>query len=206
MSYTLNTYFANGGSVLAWPTSALHPILMTAAFGLLAPVGAISWRTYEGAMGMDHATVKRLHAVLMTSASVLGALGVLDMWLVHANGATAIAAKGLAVHFQSPHGVVGMLGLVLFVGNWLFGLLVFYGPSATAKLRSGSVGPHAFIGAMALLLCLVSLGTGIVSLAGRGNLSPRDVLFMVAACLVALLIVSLAAVYSTPKPRPARST
>ena len=123
------------------------------------------------------------------------------MWLLHERSAPAIRAKGLAVHFQSPHGVVGVLGVSLFVLNWLAGNLLFCLPCASAALRRPARGPHAFAGAASLLLCLVSILSGIVSLAGRGSHSRKDQLHMGAALLLALLVVALAAVNASPRPR-----
>ena len=70
---------------------------MTAAFGVAAPVGAVAWRTYEYALHLGHGTVKLIHSSLMALAVALGTAGVRDMWLVHADGAAALAALSVAV-------------------------------------------------------------------------------------------------------------
>ena len=73
MAYALNVHIvAPGTTLLDWATFALHPILMTLAFGLCMPIGAVAWRTFEDAFGMPHGRVKAMHLLLMTAAMVIG--------------------------------------------------------------------------------------------------------------------------------------
>lgn len=96
-------FVGEGQALLTWRTFPLHPFLMTLAFGFLAPIGAASWRSYSTLLGLSHGTMKVVHAGCMMLAALIGTLGVIDMWLVHADGAQAQLAKGWAVHFQSAH-------------------------------------------------------------------------------------------------------
>ena len=63
MSYALKAYLSPDADI-QWKTFALHPLLMTLAFGLLSPVGVVSWRTYEHIFGLSHGTVKAMYAAL----------------------------------------------------------------------------------------------------------------------------------------------
>ena len=97
------TFLAPTAPLLTFATFALHPTLMVIAFSFCAPIGAVSWRVQHDFMGVSHVAVKRFHLVINTAAVLIGWLGILDMWLVHANHADAQRAKGWAVHFQSSH-------------------------------------------------------------------------------------------------------
>ena len=75
-----------------WASFGLHPVLMTLAFGLFMPLSALSYRGLERLLGVSHAAAKATHGTLMLVALILGVLGVIDMWLVHEDGAAAQAA------------------------------------------------------------------------------------------------------------------
>jgi hypothetical protein len=85
---------------------------------VLAPVAAIAYRVLEPMFGLSHAQAKSIHLGLLSAATFVGALGIADMWIVHARGAKGQIAKGWDVHFQSAHSWLGMLAFLLFVGNW----------------------------------------------------------------------------------------
>jgi hypothetical protein len=74
---------------------------------------------------------------------------------------------------------------------------VFALPYASAKLRRACLPVHAFVGAVALVGCLVSISTGCLSLGYRGdNAAPKDVLLKLAALVPYGLGVALALVYA----------
>ena len=174
MTHTLQTFIAGQGSLLAWATFALHPLLMTIAFGLLAPLAAITYRVAEDMLHLSHGSAKALHAALLVSAVVVGGAGVLDMWQVHANNAPAQRAKGWDVHFQSAHGLVGAMAYFLFVFQAAGGLTMFYG-AARDSLKRSYKALHVSTGVASLVLGVAALLTGVVSLSGRGdNVAPKD--------------------------------
>ena len=92
MWHTLKKALSPEAPLLTWRTFPLHPFLMTLAFGFLSPVAAAAWRSYEHLLGFTHRQVKVFHGVLMGVAALTGLLGVIDMWLVHEDGAAAQAA------------------------------------------------------------------------------------------------------------------
>ena len=180
---------AAGSSLLSWASFALHPALMTLAFGLLAPIGSVAYRTLEMLLGVSHGTAKRVHASLMGSAGVFGVLGLVDMWVVHERAAEEAKAAGLSVHFQSVHGLVGIGALALLSANGLVGFGAFCFPSARPALRRAVLPAHSFAGTLGVVLGLIAIVTGILSLAGRGdNAAPKDRLFKSAAVLAMLLL------------------
>jgi len=201
MAYALREYVAAPTvSLLTWATFALHPLLMTLAFGFLAPIGVITWRGVEDMLGVSHSIAKVIHGVLMGCAATTGVVGVIDMWVVHERGAAASLAKGWAIHFQSAHGFIGIVALALFVLNWLGGLGYFGASIASHRTRREYKPKHVFLGATAILLTIVTVITGIISLAGRGdNAAPKDVLLKVAALLAALLLPAIALVFTYSK-------
>lgn len=89
MTYTLKTYMAPTTPLVVWKSFALHPLLMTFAFGFLSPIMSISWRVYGDYLGCSRQSVKLLHFTLATLVVSIGTAGVYDMWLVHAGGAQA---------------------------------------------------------------------------------------------------------------------
>lgn len=201
MYYTLKTYVSTDGTI-GWKSFALHPLLMTVAFAVLGPLGAVSWRTYEHMLGMSHSTTKLLHLVLMLAASVIGAIGVYDMWLVHAGGAEAQLAKGWDVHFQSAHSWIGFMALVAFCLQALGGLVAFVNPSVGGGSRKAFLPLHVFVGSFALFGTLLSIITGILSLGYRGdNVASKDVYLKMCASLTFLLCATVALVFAAPKPQ-----
>jgi len=201
MFYTLKTYVSPDGT-FGWASFALHPLLMTVAFAVLAPIGAVSWRTYEHMLGMSHSTTKLVHLVLMLAAAFIGAIGVYDMWLVHAGGAEAQIAKGWDVHFQSAHSWIGMMALVAFCLQALGGLLTFVSPSVSGGSRKAFLPLHIFVGSFALFGTLLSVITGVLSLGYRGdNVASKDVYLKLCASLTFLLCATVALVFASPKPQ-----
>lgn len=201
MWYTLKK-FLSPSAPIAWRSFALHPLLMSLAFGVLGPIGAVSWRTYEHVLGMSHATVKMVHLVLMLAAAGVGALGVIDMWLVHADGAAAQVQNGWDVHFQSVHSWLGIAALVTWVAQAAAGLITFANPACSRFDRKAFMPIHIFVGSFALFGTLLSIITGILSLGYRGdNAAPKDVLFKVTASCTFLLCGAVALVFAAPKPQ-----
>lgn len=180
---------------------ALHPLLMVVAFGLFAPLGAISHRVLRDLLGFTLATTKRTHMLLMTLAVLIGWLGIWDMWLTHANGASAQLAKGWSVHFQSAHSWIGIVVMVIFTWQWLGGIVVMdtFGFVSPMQMAS-SKGTHALMGAAAFYGALIAILLGILSLAGRGdNHAAKDVHFKMLSLEVLALGAALTLVFGKPR-------
>ena len=61
---------------------------------------------------------------------------------------------------------------------------------------------HIFVGCFAVFGTLLSIITGILSLAYRGdNAAPKDLLFKVIGSLTFLLCAAVALVFASPKPQ-----
>ncbi|EOD31579.1 hypothetical protein EMIHUDRAFT_231762 [Emiliania huxleyi CCMP1516] len=135
MWVTLTQHLSPDKSVWAWRTFPLHPILMVLAFGLIAPIAAAGWATYERHFDMPHWAVKAFHGTLMLTATVTGTVGVVDMWLVHEDSAQAQHDNGYSVHFQSAHSWVGIAALSLFILQATGGIAAFAMPRGEKKLK-----------------------------------------------------------------------
>jgi len=193
LAMTLKTYLSPDKPLLKWRTFPLHSFLMVLAFGFLSPIGAAAWRSYETVLGVSHGAVKVVHGVLMTSALVVGTLGVINMWLVHEDGAAAQIAKGWSVHFQSAHSYVGFAVLLMFAAQALGGTTAFVLPTTGSARRARLVEPHRIFGMLsAQQAAMIAIITGILSLAGRGdNVADKDLAFKAAAMLALALAVAL---------------
>ena len=166
MYYTMRSlYFP--GQPIAWASFMLHPLMMTVAFGLLAPLGLSAYAGYERILNMSHSRAKSTHAVLMAAAAVLGFLGILDMWLVHSNAAAAQEANGWPVHFQSAHSCLGAAAFLAFLLQWGGGAALFLNGSARPALKAAMMPLHVLLGSFAAFGTLASVVTGVLSLVGN---------------------------------------
>ena len=184
-------------------TLRLHCTRLMNAFSFCAPIGAVSWRVQHDFMRVSHVTVKRFHLVINTAAVLIGWLGILDMWLVHANHADAQRAKGWAVHFQSSHSWIGLTVMVCFTWQWLGGLVVLNHCSRYISIIqvARSKGTHALIGSLTLYGGLLAVATGVLSLAGRGdNVAAKDVAYKWLSMLIVAHAVAIGLTFAGPKP------
>lgn len=197
-----NPVVRNGTSTctgLEWNTFGLHPILMTLAFGLLAPVAITSYRGLERWFGVSHATAKSIHTVLLTAATLCGTLGFWDMWLVHGGSATWAAGK----HFVSIHSFMGFAALLAFGLQWASGFGVFC--MMGGGVRKSWMPSHKLLGGFALLGTLASIATGMLTMEGRdppgGPPSDAQMKMKWASLLVlAVCFFVLSVLRSTPAP------
>lgn len=180
---TLRNKFEAASMDMGWSTFALHPILMTLAFGFLAPVAVASYRGIEDMLGVSHETAKAIHAGLMSAALLCGLLGFADMWIVHAH-----PFAPPVYHFQTVHSWLGFAALLAFILQWLSGLAAFYGPKSLVPptARGAWLPVHVFIGLFAVFGSLFSICTGILALDNRGGTEQTTAL-RVSALLAAAL-------------------
>ena len=137
------------GLPTSWATFGLHPVLMSLAFGLLAPCAAASFRGLEGALG--HPAAKTLHAALHSAAFGIGVAGFVNMWIVHARADPPL-------HFVSVHSWLGFATLIAFGLQWLSGLAVFATPLAERCVTKRGWRPiHIWLGSFSLFGGLLSI-------------------------------------------------
>ncbi len=208
-------YLSPTKPLLGWATFALHPLLMVAAFGFFAPMGAIVWRVYLDFLGLSHYRAKLIHMTCFTSAVCLGWIGIWDMYTVHERGAAAQIAKGWAVHFQSLHSWIGIVIMCAFTWQWLGGLIVFtnvapvWCPSTFTRgipvtQMARSKGTHALMGTFFFYGGILAVITGLLSLGDRGdNLAASDLAYKRLSIEVLLVGAAVGLTFAGPKPAPA---
>lgn len=146
------------GMPTGWGKFGLHPLLMTLAFGFLAPVSVTSYRGLEDCFSLKHGKAKLVHAALMTAALACGIAGVVDMWIVH-------EAASPRNHLISIHSWLGLAALIAFGFQWLTGALAFYTPLLERLVtKRGWLPAHIFIGSFSVYGTLASIALGALSL------------------------------------------
>lgn len=184
-----------------WGDFALHPVLMTLAFGFLSPIAASCYRGLERLGGLSHAKAKTVHAVLMSGSLLCGVLGVRDMWIVHGKVSPEF-------HLISVHSWLGLAALIAFSFQWLTGVTVFFTPLAERlTTRRAWLPIHIFIGCFATFGTLGSIATGILSLDySHGQppayyKTPEQIQYKLSALLVMATALFLGLLYATPRQR-----
>jgi len=187
------------GIPLGWPSFGMHPVLMSLAFGLLMPLSALSYRSFERLLGVAHATAKAVHAIIMLAALICAVLGVIDMYIVHQN------KKGSDWHFTSVHSYVGIMVVVCAGLQFLSGAGVYYAPPSPGWLRKAWMPVHVALGCFSLFGGLASIALGILSLDYEHGLAPakyktpEQLEFKTAGLFCCFVGGFLALVFASPK-------
>jgi hypothetical protein len=149
----------------------MHALFMSLAFGLLTPLGSISFTVRE-TLRLSPARARAAHGLLMTVAVILSVLGLLQQYYAHGGSCDATDDKGvpLGPHFRSMHSWLGMLILALY---WLQGPTALVFLSNTRLLKAGSYWRgevrryHLLVGGFAVFGGLLSIVTGVLAAAGK---------------------------------------
>ena len=182
VTYTLRT---TKKMTTGWGDFGLHPLLMTLAFGFLAPIAVTSYRGLEDICSLKHGKAKALHAILMSLSLACGIMGVVDMWIVHSAG-------GPGNHLLSVHSWLGLATLIAFGFQWLSGFLAFYTPAMQRIVTARAWLPvHIFIGCFSTFGTLASIALGILSLEARA-VDPAATQFKWASLVTLLLAMFVA--------------
>jgi len=117
----------------------LHMFFMSLAFGLLGPMGSVSFHLLEDTLRFSHKMVKWLHAAVQISAAIFSVLGFVQIY--YSNGGYC--------HFQA-----GLAALV-------FSNTTLFKPGSAA--RSLCLRLHQAVGVAVTLLGLVTIILGILA-------------------------------------------
>lgn len=109
---------------------------MTLAFGLFAPIGAVTYYVLEDILGLNHDLVKWTHATIKFGALLCSILGFIQIY--YSNGAWC----SFAHHFRSLHSFIGIIMLVGWWLQWPAALLVF---SNKVLLKPGTAARKLFM-------------------------------------------------------------
>lgn len=129
-----------------------HPVLMLSG---LVVVGGMSALTYRILPASKH-TRKVTHATLNAIALILGIIGVTAAFRYHNESTPAID------NLYSLHSWVGLITIILFALQWVFGLVTFLYPGLSPPTRQVSLPWHTFLGAFLLVLSVASAELGIL--------------------------------------------
>ena len=150
----------------------MHALFMALAFGVLTPLGSISFTLFRDLLGLSMTTAKAAHGMLKTGAVVLSVLGFLQQYYGHGSSCSAKDPNGIpeGPHMQSMH---SWFGIIILGAYWI------QGPSAlaiftnTKLLRPGTYWRmearryHLFVGYFSILGGLFTIYSGILAAAGK---------------------------------------
>jgi len=192
----------------------MHVFFMAMAFGLFAPLGAVTYIIVRDTLGLRQKAAKAVHGLVQLGAFLCSVLGFTQMYYAHG------AACGSTVHFQSVHSFVGITVLALFWWQLPSAAAVF---SNNTLLASGSAARktflryHVFIGTFTVFAGLATIVTGVLALIAKrpGNGDPAGEPWyqmargaMAAFVTIVLLALTLFEVRSHPddEANPANET
>jgi ABC-type transport system involved in cytochrome c biogenesis permease component len=147
---------------------AMHVFFMGLAFGLFAPIGAVTFVLIRDTIGLSQNVAKAVHGIVALGAFLCSVLGYTQMYYAH--GADGCAGK--SVHYQSVHSYVGIVVLVLF---WLQLPSALTLLSNTKLLPPGGFGRrtflkyHIFVGTFGVFAGLATVITGILVLVAKST-------------------------------------
>ncbi|XP_030647573.1 lysosomal membrane ascorbate-dependent ferrireductase CYB561A3 [Chanos chanos] len=183
-----------------------HPVLMVTGLVALYGNGAVIYRI-PLTWGQNKLPWKLLHASVLLVALVLTILGLVAVFDFH--NANHIP------NLYSLHSWIGIATVALFVTQWVMGFAVFLLPWSPMALRSFAKPAHVWMGAMILVLSIVSCISGIneklfFSLKGTTNGTlpysklPTEAVVAnsLGACIVALGLVVLKILSNQSWKRP----
>jgi len=153
-----------------------HPLLMLIAFGVLAPMGSMTYFMLEKIFSVtNHATAKLIHAGFHTAAGGIALAGVLSMYKTHEGGD----------HWMSIHSWLGLWCLCAYLCQLTLGLVVYLllnGP-AFQGIKSSFMPIHKGMGRfLTCSVCWVII-LGELSLKGRGDNTDPEELWWKSLCV-----------------------
>mmetsp|Transcript_43582 Transcript_43582/g.114554 ORF Transcript_43582/g.114554 Transcript_43582/m.114554 type:complete len:263 (+) Transcript_43582:71-859(+) len=147
---------------------AMHVFFMALAFGLMAPIGAVTYVVVRDTLGLSQMVAKCVHGTCQLGAFLCSILGYTQMYYSH--GADCKSTP----HFQSVHSYVGIVVLVIFWAQLPSALVVF---SNKTLLPPGGFGRkafvkyHVFFGSYGVFAGLFTVILGILALEAKSTTS-----------------------------------
>lgn len=137
---------------------AWHPVLMSLAFMIFAPLAGIVFALQRSIWKVDRSAAKAAHAALHCCALCCGGVGLQSMWQTHER-------SRYRFHFQTLHSWVGACCYLLYACQWAVSVYAFYTKPAWLSINGNSfIRVHALCGRYliigALMVCVLgSLAT-----------------------------------------------
>jgi len=158
------SHYDNYTKDLTYGSFFLHPLLMLTAFGVISPLGAMSYAILERRLGVSHNYAKLSHAVCNGTAWIIGVLGTWDMYVAHEWPHAGPAAK--QGHWLSIHSWLGLWIMISWTLQLFSGAYLFY-ISSNASLKRTLIHYHRVIGRFLTLSTIYICILGILSFTGR---------------------------------------
>lgn len=176
-----------------------HPFLMTIGMVYLYGNGILIYRLFRDG---PKPILKIAHAAVMISIFILTVIALIAVFDFH-------NLKNIP-NMYSFHSWVGLLTVILFSFQWLFGFLIFLKPGLKIHLRASYLDVHVFFGLMIFVSACASAFTGFTekTIFGLGKkYSHYDPPFLVANCTgYSIFIFAAAVVYLAVNPKFKRPT
>jgi len=169
---------------IVWGEFIYHPFLMTVAFGIMGPISTTVYFVFEHQLGiLDHQTAKYLHALMHFVATILGLVGILDMWKVHAD-------KDVG-HFMSIHSWIGIVIYSIWCLQFLMGAYMYL-ISNNMELKKAFMPYHKSVGKFLTMAGLWVIILGELSYKARGdNVDKEELLWKTMMMFTLGLILSI---------------
>ncbi|KAG9457337.1 hypothetical protein H6P81_001845 [Aristolochia fimbriata] len=128
----------------------VHPFLMYLGFIFLAGEAMIAYKMVKA----ERKIQKMVHMLLHLIALVLGIVGVYAAFKFH--------DESQIPDMYSLHSWLGLVTIVLFGLQWLFGFVAFWYPRAASGTRDRVAPWHIFLGVLIFLTAICTAETGLV--------------------------------------------
>lgn len=144
-----------------------HIAFMVIAFGLFAPIGAVSFFITKTVLKLPDQLHKPIHACLQFGSFICSILGFVQMFFAHGG-----LNCNHNFHFQSLHSYIGIFALGLYWLQWPSALLVFT-PWPLSPFKPGTAARgiflqgHVFVGRTVILVTLGTIISGILALESK---------------------------------------
>jgi len=188
-----------------------HPMLMTLGMIYLYGNGILMYRMFRNERKRK---LKLLHASIMIIIFLLTVIGLKAVFDSHnlkpCKNASVEGDYCPVPNLYSLHSWLGLMTVILFLFQWLAGLVTFLFPGLASHLRSSYLPLHTFFGLLIFVSACATALLGITEkaiLSLQGAYSERDPSGVVANWIGLLIVVFCAlVVYLVANPRFKRLT
>ncbi|KAJ9164170.1 hypothetical protein P3X46_023776 [Hevea brasiliensis] len=141
---------------LAWEASNknlifnIHPVLMLIGFIIIGGEAIMSYKS----LPLKKQEKKLVHLVLHAVALILGIIGIYTAFKYHNE-------SGIA-NLYSLHSWLGIVIIVLYGIQWIYGFLVFFFPGGSTTVRSESLPWHVVFGVFVYILAVANAALGLL--------------------------------------------
>ncbi|TRY79434.1 hypothetical protein TCAL_05892 [Tigriopus californicus] len=137
-----------------------HPLLMVMSLIYLYGNGILMYRVFRNERKKK---LKWAHAIVMISAFFISVIGLKAVFDFH-------ATKGIP-DLYSLHSWMGLITVIMFLLQWVAGLVTFLFPGLASHLRSSFMPAHIFFG---LFIFTMACATALLGITEKAIFSLKD--------------------------------